>query len=323
MFLSMKVPAAAVLISFLQVNVIALSCAFLADAPVVEEFVPNFQHTVKFLNVDATVYRHALGEGSQPRIRILRYSSPPVISIDSTTNEVLVSTESSNCLDSSAPVKKGSFPGASVASATVATLMLLAPNTAARSVGAALLGLFNTGVEAAGTSCTAAMEIVIEAPPYYLGSVAECRAQVENPDHCVSYVWDDLFCHLRSSFFSTGTDSLTHSYFSEPQPEDFPTFPTCSDPNPSCKLAVVGAGTGGLYTAMRLINENKFDGSDVCVFESTERVGGRLYSLRGFGPDNKITVDAGGYRTWPEYTVSCFWDHIFFHYHILFFMGTD
>ena len=56
---------------------------------------------------------------------------------------------------------------------------------------------------------------------------------------------------------------------------------------------------------MRLVDENKVSASDVCIFEATERVGGRLYSLRGFGPDHKLTVDAGGYRTWPEYTVRC------------------
>jgi len=152
-------------------------------------------------------------------------------------------------------------------------------SSSALSACAVLLGttfFFNKGssssnlfAEAAETSCTPAMEIVIEAPPYYLGSVTECLAEVENPDHC---------------------------------PTEFPTFPTCTDHNPSCQLAVVGAGTGGLYTALRLVDENKVDGKDVCIFEATERVGGRLYSLRGFGPSNKITVDAGGYRTWPEYT---------------------
>ena len=131
--------------------------------------------------------------------------------------------------------------------------------------------MLNNYLAEASTSCTPSMEIVIEAPPYYLESVAECLAEVENPDHC---------------------------------PSDFPSFPTCTDHNPSCKLAVVGAGTGGLYTALRLVDENKFEGKDLCIFEATERVGGRLYSLRGFGPNNKITVDAGGYRTWPEYTVS-------------------
>ena len=75
-------------------------------------------------------------------------------------------------------------------------------------------------------------------------------------------------------------------------------YTTCSDPAPECKLAVVGAGAGGLYSAMRLIEEGVFDADEVCVFEATDRVGGRIYSLRGFGPENDLTVDAGAYRSW-------------------------
>ena len=47
----------------------------------------------------------------------------------------------------------------------------------------------------------------------------------------------------------------------------------------------------------RMVDEGKVNGSDVCIFEMTERVGGRLFSLRGLGPDGDLTVDAGGYRT--------------------------
>lgn len=36
------------------------------------------------------------------------------------------------------------------------------------------------------------------------------------------------------------------------------------------------------------------------MFEATERVGGRTYSVR-YG-DRNLVVDAGAYRTWPEYT---------------------
>lgn len=57
---------------------------------------------------------------------------------------------------------------------------------------------------------------------------------------------------------------------------------------------MVGAGTGGLYFAMRLIEAGKVNGSDVCIFESTDRVGGRIYSLRGLGPKKDLSVDAGG-----------------------------
>jgi monoamine oxidase len=46
-----------------------------------------------------------------------------------------------------------------------------------------------------------------------------------------------------------------------------------------------------------MVDAGKISASDVCVFEMTERVGGRLFSLRGLGADNDLSVDAGGYRT--------------------------
>ena len=51
-----------------------------------------------------------------------------------------------------------------------------------------------------------------------------------------------------------------------------------------------------------MVDEGLVQASDICVFEMTERVGGRLLSLRGLGPDDNLVVDAGGYRTWPEFT---------------------
>jgi hypothetical protein len=46
-----------------------------------------------------------------------------------------------------------------------------------------------------------------------------------------------------------------------------------------------------------MVDEGKLKGSDICVFEMTERVGGRLFSVRGLGPNGDLSVDAGGYRT--------------------------
>jgi cation diffusion facilitator CzcD-associated flavoprotein CzcO len=63
-------------------------------------------------------------------------------------------------------------------------------------------------------------------------------------------------------------------------PKPFPTYATSSETAPVCKLVVIGAGTGGLYSALRLIDSGKMQGADICVFELAERVGGRLYSLR-------------------------------------------
>ena len=169
--------------------------------PVIEEIIPTFGHSLKFLDVDATVYRHSLSEGGVPRIKFLRYSATPVIDIDSLTREVLVSTSSSNCLPTSSSRINHPFGYASFATAAAITFAL-GPSNALPACAILWTSFFfkNNLVDAEEISCTPSMEIVIEAPPYYLGSVAECLTEVEDPDHC---------------------------------PEEFPTFPTCSDHNPS------------------------------------------------------------------------------------------
>ncbi|KAJ8613021.1 hypothetical protein CTAYLR_004044 [Chrysophaeum taylorii] len=83
-------------------------------------------------------------------------------------------------------------------------------------------------------------------------------------------------------------------------PDAFPVFPEAAVANPTCSLAIVGAGTGGLYMGMRLVDEGIVAAADVCIFDATERVGGRAYSLRYSGLN--LVVDAGAYRTWPEFT---------------------
>lgn len=37
----------------------------------------------------------------------------------------------------------------------------------------------------------------------------------------------------------------------------------------------------------------------VCLFEATHRVGGRIYSVRGLGPNGDLTLDMGAYRYMP------------------------
>jgi len=248
------------------------TCPYLDGAPVVEATIPAFQHALKFLNVDAKVYRHTLPSDSLPRLRILRYSSTPVIDFDSASNEIFISAEGDKCSN-----RSGGAMSKSTSSAVFLSSLLVAATAphGFQNLGFAVMAsmgmLAFTADAAEEDECTPSMQIVIEAPPYYLGSVAECLAESKDPEHC---------------------------------PDPFPKFATCEDVAPTCKLAVVGAGTGGLYTAMRLVEEGIYEGKDVCVFEATERVGGRIYSLRGFGPENDITVDAGAYRTWPQFTVS-------------------
>jgi len=280
----------------------ASSCGFIPNAPIIEYDFPSLQYDLKFLDVHAKVYRTTLSKGTTPRLRILRYSASPVIEIDDVTQEVLISTKSSNCFDRtpapagprsptkspiSVPIPKSlgvSLHSSNkfVAPFVTTTLALALANgglsfTIIGGAIAASLALFLTdghntpfAMAALNETCTPSIELVLEAPPYYLGSVDACLAEVENPDHC---------------------------------PLPFPTFKSSAISNPYCKLAVIGAGTGGLYTALRLFEEKKVNGTDICIFEATDRVGGRLYSLRGFGPENDISVDAGGYRTWPRFTV--------------------
>jgi len=61
-----------------------------------------------------------------------------------------------------------------------------------------------------------------------------------------------------------------------------------------CDTAIVGAGPGGLYTALRLLNTT--GNASVCLLEGLDRVGGRVHTLRGLGPQNDLNVDLGAYR---------------------------
>ena len=61
----------------------------------------------------------------------------------------------------------------------------------------------------------------------------------------------------------------------------------------SCDLAIIGAGPGGVYTAWRYLAEKN---GSVCLFERSDRAGGRIYTLRNQGPEEDLTVDIGAYR---------------------------
>lgn len=64
-----------------------------------------------------------------------------------------------------------------------------------------------------------------------------------------------------------------------------------------CETSIGGAGTGGLYTAWRMVFDAGYNGSKICIFEADTRLGGRIYSLRNQGAKGDLTIDAGGYRT--------------------------
>jgi protoporphyrinogen oxidase len=65
-------------------------------------------------------------------------------------------------------------------------------------------------------------------------------------------------------------------------------------------IAVVGGGAAGLYTAWRLACAGK---SSVVLFDSAERVGGRIESVRI--PGANATVDLGAMRFFSTQQVVC------------------
>jgi len=50
-------------------------------------------------------------------------------------------------------------------------------------------------------------------------------------------------------------------------------------PDLKIEVAIIGAGTSGLYTAYRLVTDKKFKASDVQIFDMNSKLGGRLESV--------------------------------------------
>lgn len=61
-------------------------------------------------------------------------------------------------------------------------------------------------------------------------------------------------------------------------------------------MSTVGAGWAGVYFAFRQM----LLGRKVCIFEATDRVGGRTYSHRLQADDEWFTLDVGAYRFSPD-----------------------
>ena len=70
-----------------------------------------------------------------------------------------------------------------------------------------------------------------------------------------------------------------------------PVFRATAKGPQAANVVIIGAGTAGLVCAYRL-QEN---GISARVFEASRRVGGRMFSLRNFFPDNQLTELGGEY----------------------------
>jgi hypothetical protein len=217
------------------------SCAFLKDAVPVEYELPVDivvpDTKLKFINIIPVITRKV---SPTPKITITRYSIEPTIQVDDKDGSLIISSKDCSSSSSSSSGGKTSA-AATMANAswkwglTAAAAMCLAqanghagpPLQPPRPlvVAAGLLAAGSSfspwiGVAAEqSTSCAHTVEIVMEGPATYRGAVETCEAEVKEIGHC---------------------------------PNPFPTFASC-DPSPtlSCPIAVVGAGAGALYTALR------------------------------------------------------------------------
>ncbi len=65
-------------------------------------------------------------------------------------------------------------------------------------------------------------------------------------------------------------------------------------PNLTTEVAIIGAGTSGLYTAYRLTDHDKYTGSQVQIFDMNTKIGGRLESV--IMPGMNFYGELGGMR---------------------------
>jgi hypothetical protein len=196
-------------------------CSFLPQdqAPVITYELPlsalaSLELPIEFRGLSPIVTRQQLKHGETPKVIIQRYSSEPDIYYDDISGGVVIT--SASC---SADVIASGATSPTKSALTCAAMGLVASMTnnplAAKVAMAA--GLVHSA-RAEEEMCMPVVQVIIQAPSAYKGAVETCLEEINDPSIC---------------------------------PDPFPTFPTCDDPAPTCKVAVVGGGTGGLYAALR------------------------------------------------------------------------
>lgn len=69
---------------------------------------------------------------------------------------------------------------------------------------------------------------------------------------------------------------------------------TGKHPDLKIEVAIIGAGTSGLYTAYRLVTDKKYKASEVQIFDMNNKLGGRLESV--VMPGMNFWGELGGMR---------------------------
>jgi hypothetical protein len=181
---------------------------------------PILDLPIEFRGLSPIVTRQQLKHGETPKVTIQRYSSVPDIFYDDLSEKVVIT--SAGCSGVSAEGSSSGATGSTKSAFFCAAAGLLASMTSSPVVANVAMAAAGAGLvpfaKAQEDICMPVVQVVIQAPSAYKGAVEICLEEINDPSIC---------------------------------PDPFPTYPTCDDPAPTCKIAVVGAGAGGLYTALR------------------------------------------------------------------------
>lgn len=193
------------------------------------------QLPLEFRGISPIVTKASVPSGSMPKIIIQRYSVRPHVFFDDEQQRVVVASSTSCSNNNKSKNTAATSSGISSFQphhhhfwtlASVAAFWLSSsPSWTMTTLVTGLLWQ-QQGVQAAEDttdSCDPVVQVLVQAPvATYKGAVEVCREEINDPAIC---------------------------------PDDFPTFDTaCQQQNPAapiCPVVVVGAGAGGLYTALR------------------------------------------------------------------------
>lgn len=168
---------------------------------------------IHFIGVAPSVIRKTLPPGGTPKVTVTKYSIAPTVTYDESSGTLHVSADGCDTVYGAASEASSSRQQVTMGLTVAAAVLTKQPLLAA---AAAMMW----PSQVVGQECTHAVELVVEAPLTYMGAVETCLAEVSETGHC---------------------------------PDPFPTFPTCADLQPECEVAVVGAGAGALYAALRYV----------------------------------------------------------------------
>lgn len=204
---------------------------------------PLIQLPIEFRGLAPIVTRTQLKHNEKPKVTIVRYSTTPSIYYDETKQSLVVAA-SVQCVDgapsSGATSYLSSFRNSGIIFGATTLLAALTTSSFSGTTGGLtsastlwamatvlVMAQIPSFASAHSDDCQPVVQVLVQAPSGYKGAVDVCMDEINDPIIC---------------------------------PEPFPVFPTCNDASPVCPVVVIGAGAGGLYTALRYVCVIRFAG---------------------------------------------------------------